>query len=236
MSLFRSEEDVMTTIVTRIYAAEQKAVAAADAAKRKFGENEVTLVAPNKDPKSDPAAIDEAIVKGGVAKVEAPAYAEQVREGKWVVTVKASWGFANEAVRILDKYEPFDAGITPVEQQAIHDRFDEAAPFSAWMGWAVLRPFNSNIQLTPFQSGIKLINDPAPLSAWFKWDVLKPFKSTLVLSDDPTPLSNKLGIAVLTNSKSSATLAQDDKGKAKLLDNPAPFSEYFNLPVLWKNF
>lgn len=88
-------------------------------------------------------------------------------------------------------------------------KIDEAAPFSQWLGWSVLRPFNSSVQLVPFKSSVNLSNDSAPFSAWFKWDVLKPFESSVVLQDDPTPLSNKLGISVLQDSKPFSNLSPD---------------------------
>jgi hypothetical protein len=88
-------------------------------------------------------------------------------------------------------------------------KIDEAAPFSQWLGWSVLRPFKSSVQLVPFKSSVNLINDSAPFSGWFKWDVLQPFESNVVLHDDPTPLSNKLGISVLQDSEPFSTLSPD---------------------------
>jgi hypothetical protein len=113
---------------------------------------------------------------------------------------------------------------------------DEAAPFSAWLGWPVLQPFKSSVQLAPSKSNTTLIDDPTPLSNWFKWPVLKPFESNVVLLDDPTPLSNKLGLSVLQDSTPFSTLSPDQNGKANLIDNATPFSEFFNLPVLWKDY
>jgi hypothetical protein len=113
---------------------------------------------------------------------------------------------------------------------------DEAAPFSAWLGWSVLQPFKSSVQLAPSKSNTKLVDDPTPLSSWFKWPVLKPFESNVVLLDDATPLSNKLGLSVLTDSTPFSTLSPDQQGKANLINNPAPLSEFLNLPVLWKDY
>lgn len=184
----------MTTIYTRLYAAEEQAAGAADAAKRKFGTDAVTLTAPAKS------------------------------KGQYSVSVKAPWGYGNEAISLLEKFEPVGA-VDDAAEEAISVS-NEAAPFSAWLKWPVLQPSASAAQLSS--------NDAAPFSAWAKWPfVLKEFKTNVILSNDPTPFSTwAKWLPVLKASTPFSTLVPDDKSKAVLIKNPAPFSEFFNLTVL----
>jgi hypothetical protein len=213
----------MTTI-TRLYAAEDKAVAAATALKSEFGKDAVNLV--TRSSGKNAAAIAAAIVKGGVKSAAAATFAEKVAKGNSLVTVEADWGFGSKATAILNKHDPID-GADESSEEATAISSNDAAPFSALLGWPVLQKFKSTV---------KLSDDPTPYSKFARWQpVLQKFNSNVKLIDDPTPLSARLGwLPLLQNSKGFSTLSPDQKGKAYLIKNPAPFSEFLNLSVLSK--
>lgn len=110
-------------------------------------------------------------------------------------------------------------------------------------------PFGSGMLATnileangPIASGMP---DPAPPHYW---DEAAPLSSAFfmpVLLDDPTPVSNVIGVAPLTSSdcslsgllglpmlKSSAMGDRGRLGIRYLMDNPAPLSSLLGLPLL----
>lgn len=210
----------MTTIITRLYAAEDKAFAAVSALKRRFGENEINIVTPTS---GNAAEIEAKIAKGGVKPSAAAAYAEKVAQGHSLVTVRAVWGFAKEAIATLDRAGPIDGGNGRGETSKQATGWNEASPFSAWLRLPVL---------TKFKSYFVLKNDPAAFSTWAKWPVLTDKKPSATLLNDPTPFSNKLGQPTLSRTPPFSSLAKNDKSQRKLISWAAPFSDFCNLPVL----
>jgi hypothetical protein len=210
----------MTTIITRLYAAEEQAVGAVNALKRRFRGDEINLVTPTS---SQDADIEALAVKGGVRASDAPAYAEKIQQGHSLVTVHAPWGFAKEAIGILDSHGPVDSGVAESEYHTVPTSH-EASPFSDAMGWPVLIPFKSTVVLDK--------NDPAPFSKYFKWPTLFPSKSSAKLVDDPAPFSKILNLPTLSSAKPFSSLVPNDKSHVKLVHDAAPFSAFFHLPVL----
>ncbi|MTV33213.1 hypothetical protein GJ654_19720 [Rhodoblastus acidophilus] len=235
----------MPTIITRLFAAEEQALAAVDAVKHKFADREINLVTPASAESPDLEAL---IVKGGVKPEHAPAYAEAVRQGNFVLTLRTSWGIAKDVVARLGDHEP----LAPIVAETEHTSYvtpgeDNPAPFSALLGLPVLEEFKSNIEL---------VDHPAPLSDLLKLPVLSnigPF-STLIhlgpfsgLINNPTPLSSALRLPVLVdfqamarNSKPWATLLHIGPFStllnigpfSGLINNPTPLSSALRLPVL----
>ena len=215
----------MTTIITRLYASEDKALAAVSALKRRFGEDEINLVTPSSG--KDAAALETAIAKGGVKPSAAAGYAEKVGQGNSLVTVQAGWGFANEAIATLDRAGPIggDEG-GDVTSDVVLTGWNEAAPFSAYLGWPLL---------SEFKSGLVLKDDPAPFSRWAKWPVLDDRKPSAELLNNPTPFSDRLGQPTISQEPPFSTLAKSDKSTTKLINWATPFSDFCNLPVLLKD-
>jgi hypothetical protein len=241
----------VTTIITRLYASEDKALAAVSALKRRFGEDEINLVTPSSG--KDAAALETAIAKGGVKPSAAAGYAEKVGQGNSLVTVQAGWGFANEAIATLDRAGPIggDEG-GDVTSDVVLTGWNEAAPFSAYLGWPVLigggdktfknwneaAPFSKWLGwplLSEFKSGLVLKDDPAPFSRWAKWPVLDDRKPSAELLNNPTPFSDRLGQPTISQEPPFSTLAKSDKSTTKLINWATPFSDFCNLPVLLKD-
>jgi hypothetical protein len=194
----------MTTIISRLYAAEEHAVAAVDALKLKFRDEHINLVTPTS---SQDANIEDLAVKGGVSSSDAAVYADKVREGHSLVTVHAPWGFAKHAIKTLDTHGPVASGVRNPDYHYVPG-WNEAAPFSAFFGQSVL---------AKSKSSFKLLDDPTPLSSIFKLATLLNSKSGLALWDKATPFSSLLGLPTISHAKPFSALADNDKSGATLL-------------------
>jgi hypothetical protein len=215
----------MTTIITRLYEVEDKAVSAASALKNKFGDNAIHLVSPTTAKGAD---IKASAVKSGIRASDAAAYAEKVKQGQSLVTVHAPWGTGREAIAILESHGGVDAGIGEPD---VHvgatggvALSNDATPFSDWLGWPVLAPFKVHIKLRS--------NDASPFSDYFKWPVLSDKKPTAKLVNDAAPFSKALNLAVLSDRPPFSTLVKDDRSQVTLSNDPTPFSRLLHLRVL----
>ncbi len=151
-----------------------------------------------------------------------------------LVAVNAPFGEGQRAARILDRHGPLasDDADKSARSPSTSPGFDCAAlarsatPLSDFMGWSVLKkdykspfwPEALSDDPTPLSNkmgwsvlgNVKEGADPAtPLSNWLGWSVLKgddyksPFFPAALLGD-PTPLSNKLGLSVLSEAPETA--------------------------------
>jgi len=69
------------------------------------------------------------LIENGVSEEDAHFYAESVRRGGSLVTVRASDELASEAIRILDSFGPIDPAVRRAEYlREGWERFDETAP------------------------------------------------------------------------------------------------------------
>ena len=225
----------MTQTIARLYRSHDTAMAAVDALKQHgFSDESIHLVAPPPAPETtseegtaaspDRASISAepdltSILAAGVSPVQAPIYAEGIRRGEVLVAVQPLFGFAHSATTILDSFDPVAVAVP--EEPASVAAHDAAAPLSSALGWKVLS------------------SDPTPLSTWLKWRTLKPepgasrvLEGIRKQSSDAAPLSNKLGMSVL--SPKAAPLSERF-GWRVLLDNPAPLSTWRNWRVLSDN-
>jgi hypothetical protein len=207
----------MAQIITRIYAAADKAAAAAKEVKTLgYGDSEVFVTGPSAGAaKADVAA---GLAQSGLAKTDAEAIADEVLKGRSVVSVHAAFGGGAKATAALDKFDPIAAPATAIKAapakaagsktiifKSSDTTLNDATPLSSWLNWPTL------------------IDNPAWLSSYFKWPTLSDStpKATLSnglttkveLSDDPAPLSRKFGWQLLTN-------------------DPTPLSSKFNWAVL----
>jgi hypothetical protein len=220
----------MTTIITRLYAAEKQAIAAVSALK--FKDDQVSLVAGHRD-----AEIETLLGKAGVWKSQFPEYAGKIRKGGAAVTVRAQWGTALAAIQSLDAHEPIDGA----ERLA---GWNDPAPFSALIGFPVLEKFSAYVVL---------LHDAAPFSHLLKLPVLSNLKPWARLLDAPSPLSDLLRLPTISWAKPFSSLLPDDypanvaaplsnllklpvllnlKPWAGLLDRAAPLSELLHIPTI----
>jgi hypothetical protein len=163
--------------MTRLYAAEEQALAAAEALKPKFGAHEINLVtAASGDDAKD------LIVKGGVSEEHAAAYAEKLKEGGAVLTVKAALFFAKDALKHLEANGPVETDIQS-DRTVPAPGWHNPAPFSSMLGLATLEKFKSDLVLP---------HDPAPVSDLLKLPVLLNLPPMAKLINCPAPLSHAL--------------------------------------------
>ena len=160
------------------------------------------------------------ILAAGVSPNQASIYAEGVRRGEVLVAVQPLFGRAQSATTILDSFDPIAVALPEAEPASVAAR-DAAAPLSSALGMKVLS------------------SDPTPLSSWLKWRTLMPeLRSSPALegirkrSGDAAPLSNKLGMSVLS-AKAAPLSARF--GWRVLSDNPAPLSTWRGWRLLSNN-
>ena len=211
----------MTTIVTRLYAAEGKAVGALEALKHRFSEAEISVLTAKSAQKAD---IEALVAKTGVPKEAAAIYAEGVRKGGALVTVLAPWGFAKQVIKHLDSHGPIEVKV-PATEYTINPGWHESAPFSEWMGWPVLEKFRSTVALE---------KNPAPLSGALRIETLLKTKSRTKLWNNPAIFSSLLGLPTLDKTEPFSVLVKNDKSHVELVKSSAPFSRAFFLPTVWK--
>jgi hypothetical protein len=157
--------------ITRIYHSYAQAIEAArDLQQAGFKAGEISLVTPaaGQDNAGQPSArsvddIAAEIAAGKVLKADARHYAEHVKRGQSLVTVRAPFGTGGKAIFILDALNPV---ATDIERRR-HSRanWDEAAPLSSALRIPVL-----SRRGTPFSTawGLKLLsNRAAPFSSLF---------------------------------------------------------------------
>ena len=229
----------MTQTIARLYRSRDTAMAAVDALKeRGFSDGSIHVVAPpettsegpytsadlvSASTRPVPASTDPvltSILAAGVSPVQAPIYAEGVRQGEMLVAVQPLFGYAQSASTILDSFDPVAVALPETEPASVAPR-DDAAPLSSALGMKVLS------------------SDPTPLSTWLKWPTLKPepgpsrvLDGVRKQSGDAAPLSSKLGMSVLS---SKAAPLSERLGWRLLSDNPTPLSTWRNWRVLSDN-
>ena len=210
----------MTTIITRLYAAEAHALAAIEALKHKFGDDAITLVTPKSGKGAD---IKAQFVKGGVKSSHAEAYAAKVAQGNAAVTVRAAWGLANEAKKRLEAHKPIEA----VETYIGHEGWNAPAPFSALLGMPTIEDFKSDVTLA---------HDPAPISDLLKLPTLSNMKPMATLLDQAAPYSDLAKVPTISRAAPFSKL-MNAKPSAVLASNCAsPLSDMFFLPVIIRDW
>jgi hypothetical protein len=217
--------------ITRLYENEKTALGAVSELKKSgFPGEQIVLVTP-KDAKAMPNGAEEdtlvaAFEKAGVSKAAAAIYAERVRAGGSVVSVSPNWGTGQRATKILERFDPVDAGVGEVEASAAASnasgaqtgKRDAGALFSSFLNWPVLR------------------NDPAPLSTWLKWPLISQRAAPLsqdaklaVISDNATPLSSFLKWPLISG---NATPLSTWLKRPVLSDKATPLSDWAKAPVI----
>ncbi len=133
--------------------------------------------------------------------------------GRHVVAVTPMLGRGALADQILDAWGPVDAEEIPEHSTSTPD------PFSELLGIPTLTESQK-----PF-FGALTRHDFAPMS----------FFPLLTRNQrGKAKLANPRGKAKLANPHGKAKLSANQRGKAKLIDNPAPFSSFLGIPVLTK--
>ena len=246
----------MTQTISRIYSSRENAAAAVKELKGTgFRDCPMNVVPPLDGNATDgePAGIPEdqivaSIMRGEVVARHAAVYADGVREGGTVVSVRAPFGSAAAATTIMEKHSPTETGLE--DQGYEKTPPDPAAPLSSACGWTVLSgnptPLSSMLGLpvlssrrSPPKPDRDLPDNPAPFSKRI---------SMRVLSDKPAILSERFGWRLLLKNSASLSgrlgwplLSGNQKAPQKrfglplLSDNPAPLSSRLGWKLLSKN-
>ena len=127
----------MSELVTRLYASSADAHAALAKLKEEgFTDDLITWVAPDGTSGTSPSPHDTtgdkltATIMGGFhLQSDAKMYAAEVRQGRWLVSVRALFGVASTIAEILDEFHPVPSNVSVTQAPFIG--WDEAAPASS---------------------------------------------------------------------------------------------------------
>lgn len=227
----------MSSTIVRMYADEAKARQALKALRdERFAQDDVNLLLPSQAVAA--AASDSldslvsALLGGGVGRTAAKAIADAVRGGQSMVVVRAAWGLAGAAARVLDANDPV---ADPLPQSS--------EPAVAWDGAA---PLSSALRMPTLMRGTAM-----PLSNLFAIEDLAPSRPLIgglvshrfalfgepALSRKASPLSSLFGLPTLTRGGKAffgglASNAFHLFGTPRLRRNAAPLSSMLGWPLL----
>lgn len=204
----------MTQTISRTYSSYDNAAdAVAELKSTGFSEDTINLVAPAHPTDTPDEQLVASISQGGVVKAFGPVYADALRRGETLVSVRAAFGCAATVSSILDRFGPTETGLDDPGYE--HLPYDPAAPFSSTWEWKILS------------------DNPTPFSSWLGWPTLltgrSAPKSPRKLVHDPAPFSKMLGLRMLSD---RAAALSTRLGWRLLVDNAAPLSTRFGWPVL----
>jgi hypothetical protein len=207
----------MAQIISRLFSSSTNAAAAVkDVLDYRFGENEVFTIEGGAGSSHDDLVAQ--IVQAGIARDDAPAYADKLKGGASLIVVHAPFGSARKATVLLDRHQPLLSVVASAPApEGI--RYDRKAPLSSLFQW---KP---------------LLSDPTPFSSFFRWPTISPFSLSRArgfaeLSDNVSPLSKALKWPLLT--EDAAPLSQKMKWRL-LSDDSAPLSRRMNWSTLSNN-
>jgi len=202
-----------------MFAAAEAANAAAQALKEQgFASDAITVVGPGtpgtRQNTRDTDSIAARIMAAYIPRAEARVYADGVSRGGTLVIVKAAWGFALKAQRVMAAFDPVETGVPE--------------PHDPARAWDEKRPLSSAF-------GLKLLGgSAAPASDMF---------SLPLLSKSATPLSDALhlgllasGTALLSKALSLPMVSRAGRSASEAIGLPAVskgrlLSEAFGVPT-----
>jgi hypothetical protein len=226
----------MSTPIVRLYADEAKARQALQALRdERFAQDDINLLLPAAAAAADASDSLESLVSAivvGISRGRAKDIANAIRGGQSMVAVRAAWGLAGSAIRVLDAHGPAS---NPLPQ--------ESAPV---LGWDNAAPLSSALRLPTLMRGA-----PMPFSNLFGVEDLAPSKPIIGglrdhrftvfgepgLSRNPAPLSSLFGLATLTRGGRAIIGGLVDHafyffGSPRLKRDPAPLSRMLGWPPL----
>ena len=149
-------------------------------------------------------ALVASMMKANVWKSHAETYADRLSKGKSLVLVHAPFGTANKATKVMESYQPTEAGIVEPDQHP-EMKWEDAAPFSSILKLPIL---SKNRHPAETFSGISsLTKGKAFLSTLIGMPLLSEGltqRNTSIgmrlLSHSPTPLSSSIGMRTISQS------------------------------------
>jgi hypothetical protein len=150
-------------------------------------------------------------------KSHAEVYADRLSKGGGLVVVHAPFGSASNAERIMDKYEPVDAGLATTSHKPDY-QWNDAAPLSSVLQIPVLSntklPAETLSGVSSLTKGSAFISNLLGIPLLSRGSAQKVSSMGMpLLSRSPTPLSSAIGLKTLSQ-------------------NPTPMSSLFGLKVL----
>jgi hypothetical protein len=227
----------MSTPIVRLYADEAKARQALNALREeRFAKDDVNLLLPAQAAAADASdsleSLVSAILGGNVARARAKTIADAVRGGQAMVVVRAAWGLAGAAIRVLDDHGPAS---NPLPQSG-----------ESVVGWDGAAPLSSALRMPTLMR-----RAPMPFSNLFGLEDLAPSKPIMGglrdhrftvfgqprLSRNPAPLSSLFGLGTLTAGGRALIGGLVDHafyffGSPRLRRDAAPLSRMLGWPLL----
>lgn len=216
----------------RIFASEDGALAA-DKRLEKNGFKIRTVILARDSAGREDEVVRAAVAAGTLPVAHARICARSLRDGHSLVAVRAPYGFAEEALILMERGD-----VVHADNMRRH-RSDDPSPFSDVFGLPVLTPFHASTNLIPsdhYSTGAfgLLVKAAAPLSSMFGLPTVirqrKPWRTSFgfpLLSHTAAPFSNLFGLKTVVRPEPSWRYHRPPP------DNPAPFSNLFHLKVLF---
>jgi MFS family permease len=191
----RNGSSQVSQAIVRIYDTAAKAAAAVKQLHFEgFTDDVITLIAPTEI--SDDK-IMATLLGAWILKAKAPTYVAEIRQGRWLISVRAPFGMGGRAVEALDRYSPVPSAV--VDKYPSLPQWDEAAPVSSALGIPAL--YRSDAPSTSLGAPT-LTSAHASFSRAFGLPLLLKSKSTRLAPElSHFFLSSKLGLPLLTKSK-----------------------------------
>ena len=222
------------TQITRVYDSSKSATdAVAELKTRGFKDIGVVTAPQSRGGRSNGVDVVQTVKQTGIPSNYVEAYAERVKRGGAVVTVKAPFGSAITATEILNKYGPdkapgpasssgngADSGAAPLSS-ALHVPLLTESSGSSSGSVAGSRTLSSALGLP------ELISSDSFFSGFPLLRSSKPYSS---LSQSQAPWSS-----LSKSQEPFSSLSNNQNGSASLVNDPAPFSSMLGLPVLIKS-
>jgi hypothetical protein len=225
----------MSTPIVRLYADEAKARQALQALRNeRFAQDDVNLVLPAAAAPNASDSLESLVsaIVGGISRARASAIADAIRGGQAMVAVRAAWGLAGAAIRILDEHGPASDPLPQSSQPALD--WDAVAPLSSALHMPTLMR-NSPMPLSNL-FGLEFLAASKPLMGGLRDHRLMVFGEPN-LSRKPAPLSSLFGLATLTRGGRALIGGLIDHafslfGSPRLSREPAPLSRMLGWPPL----
>ncbi len=202
--------------IVRMYETEQQARSAVHKLKAEgFPDEQIFLVTPQSGGTAE--AIAAAIMAGFVLRSHAKVYAQGIQAGRSLVVVRASFGYTQDAIDILESFKPVDSGLRPSRDES-SVAWDEAAPISS-----------------AFRLPVLLKSSPAPLSRVFGMPPLSKGRTGWLaamfgeLTSPRFAFSSLFGMPLLSG---NAAPLSSLFGMKTVTASSGPWQKSFGLPLL----
>lgn len=198
----------MTTIVTRLFASADAGPAAVAALKaKKFKDSDIDVVAGGDGARA-------ALINAGVYAGGADAYAAKLKDGGCVVVVRAPYGNAILANRVLDGQGPVASG---VQHESVYVGSVDARPLYKYeKNLPELLP-EGTLVLSEMMMPRAVISGEWTFSHIFGLPFLSSRRPSGGLTDNATPFSSALGLPLLSSREPKVRLI-DSPPRARLID------------------